>query len=221
MLSKLRALKAEGGPCAAGEQAPKDVQDALAELNTARNATSHVPSASAASPAGDSRAVQELKSVTSAASTAVPTASCAGVLPGASACPRTGDAESPCNGLDSACADAPNGSTGSRSHPLRQELAAPPAAPVLASAKTGEPGVSASASSPHRRPDPEDWEAEERRMHAAAAAMPARADVLVADLLDFRCGARLFASRAYVCSVHSTDIFLHAVMPWNSQRTYF
>lgn len=31
-----------------------------------------------------------------------------------------------------------------------------------------------------------DWDAEEHRVRAAAAMMPARADVLVADLLDFR-----------------------------------
>lgn len=163
--------------------------------------------------------MQELKSVTSATSTAVPTVSCADVLPGASDCPRAGDAKSPCSVLDSACTDAPNGSTGSCSHPLRQELAAPPAAPVLASAVTGEPGVSASASRPHRGPEPEDWEAEERRMHAAAAAMPARADVLVADLLDYRRGASFLLPEP-TWALCTAQPVLHAPMPRNSQLAY-
>ena len=96
-------------------------------------------------------------------------------------CPGAGKAASPCGVLDVGCGSAcgPGSDSASQEHASAQGpmTRLPPSSQANGPcAGTHLPPVTTAM----------DWDAEEHRVRAAAALMPGRADVLVADLLDFR-----------------------------------
>ena len=163
----------------AGEEPPEDVQSALSELQAARSGTvRHQPADVAAGSSAS--AGQELGSCMGDAEDAAP--GTAHALPAAGCWPGAGKAASPCGVLDIACGSAcgPGNDSASQEHAAAQRFTT--RLPPSLQANGHRAGT-------HLPPDTErvDWDAEEQRVRAAAAMMPARVDVLVADLLDFRC----------------------------------
>ena len=153
------------------------MQSALSELQAARSGTARHQDAAAGSSANTG---QEPGSCMGDAEEEAAPAT-APALPATGCCPGAGKAASPCGVLDVVCGSAcgPGSDSASQEHASAQGpmTRLPPSSQANGPcAGTHLPPVTTAM----------DWDAEEHRVRAAAALMPARADVLVADLLDFR-----------------------------------
>jgi len=163
----------------AGEALPADVAAALAELHAARAAAGCPPqcdgAADASRPLHDAQAPAQPRPGPSPP----PMASCS---------PE--EAASPCavlgGGLPTPGA-SPAGLVPPGPQPPSEQ---PPSAAAHADggSDAAQPAAGPAGPGAPAAPEPADWAAREARVRAAAALMPARADVLVADLLDFRRG---------------------------------